>query len=378
MTTAKNDFGIGEEELMLKSSARRLIEGAWPTTRLHREVAKQATPERKPECVWDEALWKQMVELGWTAMAVPERAGGAGLGVVGIACMLEELGRAALPSPLPSTLAATYVLAACATEGADAALAKIAAGTRATFASYNQQGSWALADTDVTANGSKLTGTSFYVQDAMKAELFVVKAKTPDGVSFFVIEKGAEGVKIVPEAIMDLTRDQAHVVFEGATAQAVGSGASILAKAEPALLCLVSADLVGAAEWQLATTVDYAKTRIQFDRPIGSFQAVKHPLVDLMTMIDGARALLFRAARSIDTEDPEAEVIARMAKARASDAAAFGSGRSVQLHGGIGFTWEHAAHIYFKRQKHSEMLLGDAPYQRARLADLVIGPIGAQ
>ena len=373
----KNDFGIGEEELMLKRAARRMIEGAWPTARLHREVAKQATPERKPECVWDEGLWKQMVELGWTAMAVPERAGGAGLGVVGICGLLEELGRAALPSPLPSTIAATYVLAACVTEAADATLAKIAGGTRATLASSNQQGSWAFADTDVTANGTKLTGTAWYVQDALKAEIFVVKAKTPDGVSFFVVERDAPGVTIVPEAIMDLTRDQAHVVFDGANAQAVGSGASVLAKAEPTLLCLVTADLVGAAEWQLATTVDYAKTRVQFDRPIGSFQAVKFPLVDLMTMIDGARALLFRAARAIDLEDPEAEVLARMAKARGSDAAAFGSGRSVQLHGGIGFTWEHAAHIYFKRQKHSEMLLGDGPYQRARLADLIIGPIGA-
>jgi len=133
----------------------------------------------------------------------------------------------------------------------------------------------------------------------------------------------------------------------------------------------------GASEWQLQTTVEYAKTRRQFERPIGFFQAVKHPLVNAMIAIDRARSLLYHAAACIDAESPEAPAAARMAKSAASDAGAFASDRSVQLHGGIGFTWECDVHLYFKRSLHNQMLFGDGVHQRRHLADHLIGPIGS-
>ena len=160
----------------------------------------------------------------------------------------------------------------------------------------------------------------------------------------------------------------------------LGAGSNAIAAwrlAEPAILTIVAADLVGAGEWQLQTTAEYARTRVQFDRPIGAFQAVKHPLVDMMLRIDEARSLVYDAACAFEHEPAMAETCARMAKAAASDAAAYASSRSVQLHGGIGFTWDCFVQIYFKRQKHNEVLYGDGGHQRARLAELLIGPIGA-
>jgi alkylation response protein AidB-like acyl-CoA dehydrogenase len=138
---------------------------------------------------------------------------------------------------------------------------------------------------------------------------------------------------------------------------------------------LISADLCGTSEWQLQTTVEYAKNRKQFDHPLGFFQAVKHPLVNAMVEIDRARSLLYHAACCIDNQSAEAEQAAHMAKSAASDAGAFISDRSIQLHGGIGFTWECDIHIYFKRSMHNQALLGDGTHQRTKLADLLIGQI---
>jgi alkylation response protein AidB-like acyl-CoA dehydrogenase len=135
--------------------------------------------------------------------------------------------------------------------------------------------------------------------------------------------------------------------------------------------------MCGAAEWQLQTTTNYAKERVQFDRPIGFFQAVKHPIVNMMLMIDTARSLMFNAACAIDHEPELAQTYAHMAKASASDMAEFCSGRSVQYHGGTGFTWECFVHLYFKRQIHNQVLYGDAAYHRAKLADIMIGPMAA-
>jgi alkylation response protein AidB-like acyl-CoA dehydrogenase len=175
---------------------------------------------------------------------------------------------------------------------------------------------------------------------------------------------------------VDLTRDQAHVTFDNAVAQEVSAdGLAALTQAMPAIWTLLAADIAGAAEWQLQATVEYVNTRQQFDRPLGFFQAVKHPLVDVMILIDQCKSLVYNAACACDTEPSRAAAAAHMAKAAASDTAAFASGRSVQYHGGIGFTWECFVHLYFKRQKHSQLLWGDAAWHRAQLADIVIGKV---
>ena len=375
------DFGFGDEALMLRDAARRFFQDNMPTDRLHKLVAANPDPARTPGCAWDRALWTQMAELGWTGLAVPERAGGPGMPCVAVAALTEEAGRAAFPSPLLPTLHATYVLAACGTQAADAVLAGIAEGRAATLALTNQRGAWDGAASDVSLSGGKLNGTAWYVQDALKAELFVVAAHENGQPGLYLVRAGAAGMDMVADSIVDLTRDQAHIRFDGVAVESVlapaGAAAAVIRAAEPALLTLIAADMCGAAEWQLQTTAEYARVRQQFDRPIGFFQAVKHPLVDLMMQIDTARSHVYNAACAIDHEPARALRAAHMAKACASDMAAFGSSRSVQLHGGIGFTWECFVHLYFKRQLHNQMLMGDGPYHRARLADLLMGPVGA-
>lgn len=351
------DFGFGEIEASLKQTAARMLAERQPAPRLHALVAAEPGPSRG---AWDVSLWDDMVDAGWPGIAVPGRAGGLGLPVVSAVALLEEIGRAAAPSPLPSTMAAAFVLDACGTAEADVVAARIADGTTATLA---------LLDPDDSARNGCLHGRAEFVQGAGKATVAVVRADR----GVYVVELDGEGVCVAPDAIVDLTRDQATVVFEGARAERVGD-LDAWERALPRLLVSVAADMVGAAEWQLQTTAQYARTRVQFGHSLGFFQAVKHPIVDMMIAVDQARTLLYDAAHAIDTHADDALLVARMAKVAAGDAAGFCSGRSVQLHGGIGFTWECFVHLYFKRQQHSQMLYGDAVHHRARIADALLGP----
>ena len=383
--TIPKDFGFGEDEEMLRDMARRFLDERVPVEKLRTLVAgdPDAVYERGEPTAWDPGLWKEIVELGWPGLAVPESAGGVGMGLAGIAGLIEEVGRHALPSPLVATLNAARVLA----EAGPAAapwLERIGAGAAASLAVTDSRGSWEPADTDVRAEGEGavvLDGTAAFVQDAAKAELFVVHARHGDGSVLCVVPADAQGLRLERDHIHDLTRDQATVHFEGievpADAVVSAEGEAALVRAWPALLVAVAADLVGSSEWQLQTTVAYATTRTQFDRPIGFFQAVKHPLVDAMVMIDRAKSLLYHAAACIDAGSPEAGKAARMAKSAASDAGAYISDRSVQLHGGIGFTWECDVHIWFKRSLHNQALYGDGALQREKLAEELIGPIGS-
>lgn len=378
------DFGFGEDEQLLRDSARRLLAENAGIEALRRTVARdhrEAYESAAPPARYDQGLWQQMVELGWTSLAVPESAGGAGMRMVAVAALAEEMGRVSLVSPLMTTMLATCVLRAAETPGAHAALQRVIAGDAAALAITDAAGSWESEHTGVSAKAGKagvtLDGSAYFVQDARKVGFFVVAARSGKKIGLYVVDADAPGVTIHPDRIVDLTRDQAHVSFENVAVAAEGvvappgEGDGVLRQSLPSLLSVVAADMCGAGEWQLQTTTAYAQVRKQFDRPIGFFQAVKHPLVNMMLKIDEARSLVYAAACAIDSEPGEAERYARMAKASASDMAAFCSSRSVQLHGGIGFTWECDVHIYFKRQKHNQMLFGDALYQRARLADLL-------
>ena len=420
------DFGFGSEEQMMRDSARKFLRDNAPVDRLRKLVAGDhhaAYESAVQPAPYDERVWRQMVELGWTSLAVPEEAGGVGMKMVAVAALAEEIGRAALPSPLTATLIATAVLRAAALGSAGSArgatttpnagsggggavpsgtaqawLERVAAGEATTLAATGADDSWEVDATDVTATprvaaagrampapaasaagggGTVLRGTAAFVQDARKAAFFVVAARAAGGIGLYAIPADTPGVTIHPDRILDLTRDQARVELDDVEVDAAGviarpgDGERALAGALPAILTIVAADLCGAAEWQLQTTAEYARVRTQFDHPIGFFQAVKHPIVNMMIDVDRARALTYAAACAIDTDPADALRLARMAKAAASDAGAFCSGRSVQLHGGIGFTWECDVHIYFKRQMHNQFLYGDAPHQRAKLAALV-------
>jgi alkylation response protein AidB-like acyl-CoA dehydrogenase len=372
-----NNFGFGEEAALLKESARKFFEDKFPTNQLHGLVATDPTPDRMPESHWDTAIWQEMVDLGWTMVAVPESAGGIGMPAVAVAGLVEELGRAAFPCPLQATINATYVLAACGSAGEEA-LADIAEGMSATLAITNQQGSWNIAETDVNCTDGKLNGSAWYVQDARKVDRLLVSANTDAGLSLYWVASDAPGVTIHADAIIDLTHDQAHITFADVDAAVVGQdGIAALAEAFPAIWTMQAADVVGSAEWLLQTTVEYVSTRKQFEHPLGFFQAVKHPLVNVMTQIDETKSLVYNAACALDTEVENAAKYAHMVKASASETAAFSASRAVQYHGGIGFTWECYVHLYFKRQKHSQLLWGDAAWHRKRLADLLMGSAAA-
>ena len=380
------DFGFGEEESMLKDEAHRFFKKNFDDAMLMDLVGNNSDPQRAPECLWDKKLWNQIVDLGWSVLALPEEAGGIGMSAVAVAGLIEEFGRAAFPSPLNATINAAYVLAACKTDAADTAMGQMGEGNTMSLAMTNEQGSWDSSDTDVAVSDSgavTLDGTSWFVQDAGKVDSFLVKATSDAGVGLYVVPADAPGVTIVPDSIIDLTRDQAHVVFKsvqvdsGSVAAEAGKGAAVVDAALPAILTMVAADMCGAGEWQLQTTAEYARTRVQYDRPIGFFQAVKHPIVDMMVMIDHARSLVYNAACAIDNEPEQSAMFSHMAQAAASDMAKYASSRSVQFHGGMGFTWECFIHIHFKRQMHSQVLYGDGGFHRAKLADILMGPIAA-
>jgi alkylation response protein AidB-like acyl-CoA dehydrogenase len=376
MQKQPNNFGFGEDEVLLRDSVRKFLHDHCSADKLHRLVAGDYRNDRPIECIWDESLWQQCVDLGWASVCVPEANGGAGMPVVASVGVAEEIGRAGFPSPLLSMYNATFVLKQCTSSAAEDALSDIAGGSTITLAITNQQGSWEGQDTDVQINENrKLNGTAWFVQDARKCDRFLVSARNDTGLGLYVVDADASGLTIIPDAIVDLTRDQAHLNFHDVEAIEVaeaGSGDLAIKGALPAILCIVSADMVGAGEWLLQTTVEYAKTRIQFDRPIGFFQAIKHPLVDVMSRIDNAKSLTYSAACAIDHEPDRAELLARMAKAEASDMAVFAASRAVQSHGGIGFTWDAFIHLFFKRQMHNQVMFGDAEYQRNRLAELII------
>jgi alkylation response protein AidB-like acyl-CoA dehydrogenase len=376
------DFGFGSEEQMVRESASRWLRENAGIEILRKQVAQDhhaAYESAVQPAPWNEKQWQQVVELGWSALAVPEESGGAGMKMVAVAALAEEIGRAAWPSPLTSTLLATMVLRAAGGERAGVLLERIGEGGRVTLAHANVGGSFEPDDTEVKASTSgdttTLDGTAWFVQDARKAEVFLVAARSSHGVGLYAVPADAPGVKVVPDRIVDLTRDQGRVELDGvrvdeeAVIAAPPAGAAAFHTALPAILTILAADLCGAGEWQLQTTTEYARVRTQFDHPIGFFQAVKHPIVNMMIELDRARSLVYAAACAIDTDPGDALRLARMAKAAASDAGVFASDRSVQLHGGIGFTWECDVHIYFKRQMHTVFLYGDGRQQRAELAN---------
>ncbi|MCX2980765.1 acyl-CoA dehydrogenase [Halieaceae bacterium IMCC14734] len=361
------DFGFGEEQAMLKDSARRFMEDKQPLLALRKVIAGTEDPyfgKERPGS-YDREAWKEMVALGWSALAVPEAAGGVGMNLVSAVAVAEEVGRAAMPTPLTSTLQTIFVLREAATAAAENWLQQISEGKSGTLALYGKDGSHELDQSDVTAVDGRLNGTSFYVQDLQKVDFLVVAAREGDTVKLYALELSAEGVQLDFDRIVDLTRDQGRVTFNNVAAECIAEdGAATLQAALPATLTLVAADMAGASEWLLQATAEYAQIRTQFDRPIGFFQAVKHPVVNMMILADQTRSLVYAAACAYDTAPATAHRAAHLAKSSASDTAEFCANRATQLHGGIGFTWEHDVQIYHKRLIHSQHLYGDGVWQR--------------
>jgi alkylation response protein AidB-like acyl-CoA dehydrogenase len=367
--TQPRDFGFDDEIGMLKDAAARFFAEKQPIVQLRTSLKGTEDPHRgKPREAWhDAASWQEMIDLGWHMLAVPEAAGGVGMGLVAAVAVQEEIGRAACPTPLTSTLQATFVLREA---NATSLLARIAEGRSMALAIHDEDGSLEAGSSNVVADGNRLTGTSWFVQDAQKVDGYIVAARAAGGLGLYHVARDA--VELQADTIVDLTRDQARIVLKDTAAELVaepGEGEAVLARALPALLTLVAADIAGAAEWSLQATAEYAKVREQFDRPIGFFQAVKHPIVNMMIAADETRSLVYNAACAYDHEPEDALRCARLAKSNASDTAEFCANRATQLHGGIGFTWEHDVQVFHKRLMHNRFLFGDSSWHRQRLAE---------
>ena len=321
----------------------------------------------------DAALWDVLgVQVGLAGLGLPEEAGGIG-GLAELAAVCEELGRALLPVPLlSSTVLAGQVLARTGASGAPA-LERVAAGEVAALAVADPDGAWDPALVELTASGGTVDGVAPFVLDGAAAVLLVVAARTPDGVDLFLVDTAAAGVDAVAVETLDLSRSSAVVTLTDAPATPLTTGGTADAVVRPALDVAgvaLAAEQLGGAEACLAMTVDYVKDRRQFGRPIGSFQAVKHVCADLLVLVETCRSAVVRAVEAEGSDEALAEAAA-VAQAWCSDAYRAVTAETVQLHGGIGFTWEHDAHLYFRRARADAALLGSAAQHRERLAQVL-------
>ena len=367
------DFGFSEEQEMLRQSARGLLEKECPSAAVRRLM--------EDERGYDPELWRKMAGLGWTGLVIPEAYGGAGLSYVDLILVLEEMGRVILPSPFIWTAMVAESIKRSANETQkQALLPKIAAGELiATVAWMEPSGLWGIDGIAMparqTGDGFTLDGVKLFVNDAHISDYLLVAARTGGtGVTLFAIETARAGIAVSPLKTMDATRKLSEVRFEGVKASAadvvgaIGDGWKTLAEILDRGKVMIAAEMMGGAQKVLEVTVEYAKVRAQFGRPIGSFQAVQHKCANMMIDVEGAKSAVYYAAWAVSNDVAEASLAAALCKAAASDASRRVSADGIQVHGGIGFTWDHDMHLYFKRAKSSEFTFGDATYNRELVA----------
>jgi alkylation response protein AidB-like acyl-CoA dehydrogenase len=370
------DFDLSKPQKMLKESARAL---------LARECGAERVRElMETETAHDERLWQTMADQGWTGLFVPEEHGGLGLGLVELAVVAEEMGRACLPGAFLSTLfAAALIARAGDSEQKTRYLEPIAAGElKATVALLEEGASWDVEDVGLSAarNGDafRLSGRKLFVPDAAIADLVVCVARAGDDIVLLPVERGAQGLNMKARTSMDATRKLYELTFDdvGISGQnafgADGDTRGALRRALEVATVALCAEMVGGMQWILDATVEYAKTRQQFGRVIGSFQAVQHQCADMLLLTESARSATYYAAWALTEGDSAASGAVSLAKAYCADAYREVANRGVQVHGGIGFTWEHDLQLYYKRSKSSEVLFGDATFHRERIARLIV------
>jgi len=354
-------FGLTEEQELLQQTVQGFVDGECPPTRL-REIFDTGTGH-------DPALWKGLAEMGITGLVVPEEHGGAGLEVLELALVAETLGGGALPGPF---LGHSLACLAIALGGSEAQRTRWLPA----LASGEAIGSVALAESEdrwepdawgSSVSDGSLQGHKRHVPHALLADLFVVGVS---GGGLAVVEKGASGLRVEPVACIDRTRPIGELHLDGTPGELLERGAEAGARTRDAGLSLLAADAFGAA-WRLTTlTVDYAKQRQQFGRPIAEFQAVKHQLADMATQIEPCRGLFWYSAHAFDHLPDDAARAAAIAKAHTTDRAVEIARAAVELHGGLGFTWECDVQIWFKRAMFDRSFLGTPEHHRARSAAL--------
>jgi len=363
-------FDLTDEQQAIKQTAKDFLATRYKSERM-RELASS-------ERGFEDSDWQQMAELGWTGLAVPEEWGGQGLGMVDLTVVMEEMGYALAPSPLASNTIAGLALSFCGSDDQrERWLRPIAEGSK--------RGTLALFDAGTPAEVGKfemeaaadggdviLSGEKVLVPDADAADVLLVA--TSDG-RRHIVERAAEGVSVTAEPSIDLTRKLYSVKLDGVRVAAGDTLPAAAADYMPVFgrACIaISAELTGIAQRALEMAVAYAKDRQQFGRPIGAYQAVSHRCAQMLLETENARSATYYAAWTAEAEPESLPLASSMAKAYASDAGWRVANESIQVHGGIGFTWEHDLHFFLKRARADAALLGDAKWHRERVADAIL------
>jgi len=373
------EFSLNEEQEMLKTMARDFLDNECPKTFVREMMDDEAG--HSPD------LWKKMAEVGWLGLILPEEYGGSAMNFRDLAVLCEEMGRAMMPEPFLSTLlmAGLPILNAGTDEQKSKFLPMIANGEAVfTLAVTEEDGDFWPEGVQLKAtrmgNDYVLNGTKYFVPDARAADYIIVAARTrrsenpEEGITLFLVDTSEWGIYVAPLKTMDETRKQYELVLTRVAVPSnhiigeVDKGWPILREMVLKTTVALCAEIVGGCEWILETTVNYAKERVQFGVPIGNFQAIKHKCADMYSALEYARSLMEAAAEAIREDDPDAPVLVSMAKSFCSDAYKLIADHGIQVHGGIGFTWDHDMHLYFKRARSSDIAFGDSTYHRELIA----------
>jgi alkylation response protein AidB-like acyl-CoA dehydrogenase len=376
------DFAFSEQQEMLRASARQFLERECPP-----DVVRRLSDDSQG---YASDLWQKMATLGWLGLVFPEMYGGSGLSFVDLTILMEEMGRVLLPAPFFSSVAlgALTLLEAGNEAQRQQLLPRIARGDMKVSvalleadARYDPRGIALRAS--IRGNRATLNGTKLFVVDAHVADYVICVARTrggrnPEaGISLFLLDMKSPGISWTPMASMDQTRRLCEVTCTrvGTSLDAMlgrrDTAWPLLQRALDKATVALCAEMVGGAEKAMEMCVDYAKIRVQFGRQIGGFQAIKHKIADMKVWVENAKSIVYYAAWAVDSDAPEAPRATSMAKAYCSEMYTRVTADGIQVHGGIGFTWEHNMHLYFKRAKSSEVLLGNTLWHRERTAALI-------
>jgi len=362
------DFAFSSDQQLLKNSARAFLD-----EHCKPEFVRATFDDPRGE---SEALWKEMAQLGWLGLSLPEEHGGSGLGMVETAILLDELGRAAYPGPyLPTMLAGHAILTAGSTAQKNRWLPAIAnGGARATLALMERELDWDPQATTTRAersgSGWVLTGLKQFVPWPSVADLMLVPARAPEGLSIFLVPASARKLSVSMMTAIDLSTRLGQVTLDGVAVDAdallgaPGGAGPLLEDVLRRGAVAAAAEMLGASRRCLDMAVSYAKVREQFGQPIGSFQAIRHKCAEMLLEVENAHSATYYAAWALDAGAEDAVLAASVAKAYVNDAARKVCSEAIQVHGGIGFTWEYDLHLYFKRAKALEVQYGDADYHR--------------
>jgi alkylation response protein AidB-like acyl-CoA dehydrogenase len=359
------DFTFSDDQEALRGAVRAFMTAEAPKEYVRR-MSEHDDAGITPE------VWTKIVDLGWTGLLVPEANGGLGLGMVDAVVVQEEMGRAVFPGPYFSS--AIFTTLAARALGLDEQLDALAAGTRGTVAFDEAGHGDPLERMRVRANGRgsryKLDGAKPMVMDGHTADFALVVARTRDGIQTFLVESPGQYAQLAPS--LDITRKFARLEFADTRATLVGPSGDhshIWRRVADDAAVLLAAELIGVSEAANAHALDYAQVREVFGKPLSKFQVTRHKAVDMLREIEIARVATHYAAWASDVDAPDREIAAAGAKAQAATAANYVTAEDIQIHGGVGYTWENDAHVYLRRAKVDDLLLGAQTWQRERVAD---------